>query len=270
MVGGATLVRAAYEEQRELLEDICQVRAAWEQEIVAERQPTRATDRRLSELVSRWQRRFPESRLFDCRPGGYCYSLCPAIQHPGSAGFPPVVAAAKARCAPALAPDDACARLKKQACADGSYLCAQAEVLADYARCYPKDDLLAVLARESCGGYLANWKGEALPAKPYVSTAGDPAWCSRFASPPPECGGAPAPTPTPPTPESFCGDLSRTDEQRAVCLRCVTAPLWHLGQCEVELRQVFPQFNREGRATNEVTRVLFAMEYHQFTRRQGR
>ena len=190
LVGFVVLAAASLEEQRELLEDICDERARWERETVAERQPTRETDRRLSELVDRWQRCFPDSRLFDCEAGGYCYSLCPAIQHPGRAGFPPLVDAERAHCAPALAPSDPCATFRKQACADGSYLCAQAGVLADHARCHLKDDLLAVLARESCGGYLATWKGETLPAKPYVSTAGDPAWCKMFENPPPECGGA--------------------------------------------------------------------------------
>lgn len=186
---------ASSEEQRELLEDICDVRAKWERETVAERQPSRDTDRRLSELVDRWQRRFPDSRLFDCQAGGYCYSLCPVIQHPGRAGFPPVVDAERAHCTRALAPNDPCARFRKQACADGSYLCAQAGVLADHARCHSEDNLLAVLARELCGGYLGSWEGEKLPAKPYVSTAGDPKWCKLFASPPPECG--PSPTLTP-------------------------------------------------------------------------
>lgn len=224
LVGGtAQGVFASLEQQRELLEDICDERARWERETVAERQPTRATDRRLSELVDRWQRRFPDSRLFDCHAGGYCYSLCPAIQHPGRAGFPPLVDAERAHCAPALAPSDPCATFRKQACADGSYLCAQAGVLADHARCHSKDDLLAVLARESCGGYLATWKGEALPAAPYVSTAGDPAWCATFASPPPECTGELKSVPMD-TPESYCRRRVGNLNDAEVCIALLTTP----------------------------------------------
>lgn len=211
------------EEQRELLEDICDVRGRWERETVAERQPGREADRRLSELVDRWQRRFPDSRLFDCQAGGYCYSLCPAIQHPGSAGFPPLVDAERAHCAPALAPDDPCATFRKRACADGSYLCAQAGVLADHARCHSKDDLLAVLARESCGGYLANWKGEELPAQPYVSTAGSPAWCATFASPPPECTGELVSVPMD-TPESYCRRRVGHISDAQFCINLLTKP----------------------------------------------
>lgn len=223
--GTAGPVRASLEEQRELLEDICAVRGRWEQETAVEHEPTRGTDRRLSELVDRWQRRFPDSRLFDCQPGGYCYSLCPAIEHPGSAGFPPVVEDEMAHCAPALPPNDPCAQMRQAACARLSYLCREGRILADHARCHAQDDILAVLARESCGGYLANW-GTKLPDKPYVSTAGDPAWCDLFASPPPECGELISVKMD--TPQSYCSRRSSRSGQTmgdtANCVALLTKP----------------------------------------------
>ena len=234
---------------------MCEVRARWERENIVEHVESRETDRRLSELVSRWQRRFPDSRIFDCNPGGYCYSLCPAITYPGRSTFPPLVAAERANCAPALAADDPCRRFRDKACASNSYLCPHAEVYVDHARCHPRDDLLAVLARESCSGFLYTWEGEAMPDKPYVSTNGDAAWCKLFADPPPECGGAPEAKAPPQTAGTFCARLSKTVEQEEMCIKAVTDPSWANRNAHT-LWDVFPATDETGKPVNTIQQIL--------------
>lgn len=149
----------------------------------------RESHARLQQLLDRWWRRFPDSRVFDC-DAGYCFIFCVIVTYPGQPNIPPLLTSELPQCRKTLPSTDPCSRFREVACADFPHLCDVAGDYADHSRCHTKSDqFLAAVARDACSGMLAaiaSWQGETSSAAPRP-TAG---WCERFAKPPPGCPGS--------------------------------------------------------------------------------